>query len=73
MGGAYYALKYAYILENKRFNVDDRFNYQWIQKIRNGHFYIDRIKNIKELKEKRIETAFWFSHLINALGDKGVL
>ena len=61
-GSAYYALRYAYKSEKDRYNFDHKFNSEWINKVRNGHCHIDRIK-----------TAYWFSHLIIALGDKGIL
>ena len=72
-GPAFYALKYAYKLEGERFPVKIEIGQKWINNVRNGHFHIDRIKTIGELKIKRTKTAFFLMYMIISFGNKGVL
>lgn len=72
-GSAYYALKIAYEEESTPFPINSNFNFKWIQKVRNGHFHVDRIQSINELRIKRCKTAYWFIHVIVSLNEKGVL
>ena len=72
-GPSFFALKYAYKIENKNFPLNEKIADEWLRKIRNGHFHIDRIKTIGELKMKRIKTAYFLIYLIHYLGEYGKL
>lgn len=74
-GSAAYALLMAYKLEDKRqeFTVSSKFMEKFVYEVRNGHLHIDTIKTIPEVIMRRTQTAFWLMHLIEQLGNKGIL
>ena len=74
-GPAFYALKYAYKVEEipHLFTVSRNFDTQWVQQVRNGHFHIHQIETIADAMKKRTQTAYWLMHIILCLKEKGIV
>jgi hypothetical protein len=50
--------------QNKTNNLENDFYHQWISKVRNGYLHIEPITNLKDAKDIREKTAYWFMYLI---------
>lgn len=76
-GSAIYALFRAYIEDRNlgviNFKISKQVLTEFVQKVRNGHLHINKIKTMNEALMRRNQTAFWLMHLIKRLGEKGIL